>query len=417
METLKFLTRQQIDYIAKNFKLPVYVYSETKLREQAKNVLWFPNTFWLVVRYAMKANSNINILKIFNDMWLWIDASSEPEVYRALNAWIPASHIQLTSQRLPENLSELLDKWISYNATSLYQLEEYWKLKSNTNVSIRINTWIWSWFSNRTNTWWPWASFWIWYEYIPQIENLVSKYWLNVNEIHTHLWVWTDPTLWLQSLEKMFEYAEKDFPNVQIINMWWGLKLWRMSYEKSIDIQDVWNRSKILFEKFYEKTSRKLSLRMEPWTYMVANCWSLICKIQDITDTWKDWYKFLKINAWMTEVTRPAMYWSQHPIFVINDSKETDDYIVVWHCCESGDILTPESWDPEGLKKRTINKASIWDSLVIDWAWAYCSAMSTKNYNSYPTVWEIMIKENWDIVEIRKREILEEIWKDEIDVF
>lgn len=416
MEKLNFLTKDQAQFIAKNFTLPVYVYSEEKLRKQARNVFDFPSAFWLKVRYAMKANPNINILKIFNNMGIWIDASSDCEARRALNAWVLAEYIQLTSQRLPENLKDLLEKWISYNATSLYQLEEFWKISPWWSLSIRINTWIWSWFSNRTNTGGPWASFWIWHEYISQVKEISSKYSLNINELHTHLWVWTDPTLWIQSLEKMLKYIEKDFPNVQTLNMWWGLKLWRMSYEKSIDILDVWNRSKKLFEEFYLKTGRKLELKIEPWTYLVANCWSLVCLVQDISDTWKDWYKFLKINAWMTEITRPALYWSQHPIFVINDSRELDEYIVVWHCCESWDIFTPEIGDPEGLKNRSLNKANIWDILVIDWTWAYCSSMSIKNYNSYPTAWELLIKENWDIVEIKMKEKLEDIWRNEIIV-
>lgn len=417
MEILKFLKEEQINEIWQRFELPIYVYSESELKKAANNVLSFPNSFWLSVRYAMKANSNVNILKIFDKMWILIDASSEYEAIRALNAWIKAENIQLTSQRLPNNLSELLTRWINYNATSLHQLEEFGKAKLWWTLSIRINTWIGSWFSNKTNTWWSWASFGIWYEYIPEIKEIALKYKLQIQEIHTHLWVGTDPTLWLNALEKMLRFAEEDFDNVNRINMWWWLKLWRMAYEKSIDIEDVWNRAKELIESFYNKTWRKIHLVIEPWTYLVANCWSIICRIQDMCDTWKDWYRFIKLNTWMTEITRPSMYWAQHPIFVINNSKEKETYIVVGHCCESWDILTPELWDPEWLKERELNKANIWDIVVIDWTWAYCSAMCTKNYNSYPTAWEILIKENWEIVEIRKKEKVEDIWRNELVLF
>jgi hypothetical protein len=39
-----------------------------------------------------------------------------------------------------------------------------------------------------------------------------------------------------------------------------------------------------------------------------------------------------------------------------------------------------------------------------------------KNYNSFPETWEVMIMENGEIKEIRKREKLEEIWRNEISV-
>ena len=65
METLRFLTKQQVETIKNTYTLPVYVYSEAVLRQKARECLNFPNAYGLTVRYAMKANSNLNILKIF----------------------------------------------------------------------------------------------------------------------------------------------------------------------------------------------------------------------------------------------------------------------------------------------------------------------------------------------------------------
>ena len=65
MEKLQFLTREQIKRIQNEHQLPVYVYSEKILRQKARECLAFPNAFGLTVRYAMKANPNLNILKIF----------------------------------------------------------------------------------------------------------------------------------------------------------------------------------------------------------------------------------------------------------------------------------------------------------------------------------------------------------------
>ena len=127
----------------------------------------------------------------------------------------------------------------------------------------------------------------------------------------------------------------------------------------------------------------------------------------------------------MTEMPRVSMYWVQQPISVIphpnpllwdERGQELVDYVVVWHCCESWDLLTCKLYDQEVLEPIKLAKVSIWDSIVIDWTWAYNSSMSMKNYNSFPEAGEVMIMSNNEIKEIRKRQNPEDIWKNEIEV-
>jgi len=56
------------------------------------------------IKYAMKANSNKNIVKLFANKGIGIDASSRYEVYRAIDAGVKAENISISSQELPENL-------------------------------------------------------------------------------------------------------------------------------------------------------------------------------------------------------------------------------------------------------------------------------------------------------------------------
>ena len=83
------------------------------------------------------------------------------------------------------------------------------------------------------------------------------------------------------------------------------------------------------------------------------------------------------------------------------------------HCCESGDILTPAENDPEALKPRKLSKAEIGDYCVIDGSGAYCSSMSTSNYNSYPASAEVLISKNGKVSLIRKRQTIEQIVENE----
>jgi diaminopimelate decarboxylase len=200
------------------------------------------------------------------------------------------------------------------------------------------------------------------------------------------------------------------------LDLWGGFKKAIMPYEKSADLQSIWKAVSEKFEEFYKKTWRKISLEVEPWKSLVINSCSILSKIVDIVDTGKEGYEFIRINSWMTDMPRVPMYWVQEPIYIMNNSGTKNDYIMIWHCCESWDLLTCKLYEQETLENRKLNSANIWDLVVVDWVWAYNSSMSMKNYNSFPESGELMIRKNWEIVEIRKREKVEEIWRNEISV-
>ena len=128
METLRFLTPEQAGTISDQFGTPVFVYDERTLKKNAENCLRFPNAYGLTVRYAMKASSNAAILKTFEDLGLYIDASSGFEVERALRAEIAPEKISLSSQEIPRNLGALCEKGISFNASSLNQISRFGEL-------------------------------------------------------------------------------------------------------------------------------------------------------------------------------------------------------------------------------------------------------------------------------------------------
>lgn len=98
-----------------------------------------------------------------------------------------------------------------------------------------------------------------------------------------------------------------------------------------------------------------------------------------------------------TDVDKVTMYTprygAQHPIVVHNDLSDDQvaEYVVVGHCCESGDLFSCAPGDPEVLKTRLLKQASIGDIVTIEGSGAYCSGMSTKNYNSFPEAAEVII--------------------------
>jgi diaminopimelate decarboxylase len=88
------------------------------------------------------------------------------------------------------------------------------------------------------------------------------------------------------------------------------------------------------------------------------------------------------------------------------------DYVVVGHCCESGDVFTQkEGGEPESRRMR---EATIGDFIVMEGTGAYCSSMSTKNYNSFPETPELLIDNDKKIHLIRKKQTLDQILQNEI---
>ncbi len=414
-EKPRFISREQVEYIEKSFWSPCYIYSEQELEDRAEEFLKFPSAYWHEVEYAMKASSNKNLIKLFANKWIGIDASSEYEVYRAISAGVDPKKISISAQELSTDLWKLLDTGVFFTATSLHQIEEVWKLRPKSKIWIRLNPWIWSADFMQINTWGWIASFGIWHEYISEVKELIEKYELEVVSIQIHIGSENTPESWVKSANIWLDFM-RAFPSAIKMSLWGGFKMGIMPYEKTANLEEIWEAVKEKIEDFYQKTGRKIKLIVEPWKYLSINTCSFLWRVNDVVDTGEYWYQFIKTNTWMNDMPRVAMYGIQEPIYILNDEKEKEKYVVVGHCCESADILTSELYDQEKVEPRELNKANIGDLFIVDGVWAYNASMSMKHYNSFPESAELLLRKDGSIVEIRKRQKIEDIWENEIEV-
>ncbi len=423
-----FLTPEICHQIQRDFSSPTYVYSEQELSDRADEFLSFPSAYGLTVRYAMKANSNRNILKLFHDKWLYIDASSSYEAERAIAAWVAPEKIQISSQELSESFTELVKTWVFFVASSLHQLEEYWKAFPWGELWVRLNPWVGSADFKQINTWGWISSFGIWHEKIDEIKHVAEKYNLKITKIHIHIGSENTPKSWVKSANIGLDFV-RAFESVTMLNMGGWFKMAIMDYEKKADLQEIGKAVKKSFEDFYAETNRKIHLETEPGKYLVINSGSFLAEVNDVVDTGKYGYKFIKVNTGMNDMPRVPMYGIQQPIYIIPNttphpqslsSQEREawmeDYVVVGHCCESSDILTCQLHDQEMIEPKTLPKAEVWDLVVVDGVWAYNSAMAMKNYNSFPESSELLLRKDGTIVEMRKRQKLKDIWMNEVEV-
>ena len=394
---------------------PCYVYSQATLEAQGKAMLAFPNAYGLTVRFAMKACPNAAILKLFAQLGLHFDASSGFEVRRALAAGIPAARISLSAQELPADFADLLRQGVEVNACSLQQLERIGQALPGHRIGVRFNPGRGSGGTGKTNVGGPDSSFGIWHEWVDQVQALVAKYRLEVIRIHTHIGSGSDPVVW-QEVSAASLALVRLFPSVKVLNLGGGYKVARLATEKGTDPQVIGAPVKAAFEQFAQTEGRKLHLEIEPGTFLVANAGAILCRVQDVVRT--STREFLKLDSGMTELLRPSLYGAQHPVYLYPQTSFAGNrpYIIVGHCCESGDLVSCAPGAPETLAARDLPTVQTGDLCVIGGAGAYCAGMSAKNYNSFPEAPEVLLQSNGHAALIRRRQTLAQIWQNEISL-
>jgi diaminopimelate decarboxylase len=407
------LSVEQAAQVRDRFATPCYVYVRGALEAAARRALAFPAPFGLTVRYAMKANPSRGVLDLFRGLGLHVDASSDHEVERALRAGFPAGWIQLTSQMPSRRLTEHLARGVLFNACSLHQLEAFGRAAHGQSVSVRMNPGLGSGSTNRTNTGGPASSFGIWHEHLGEVKAIAERFDVKITRLHSHIGSGTDPEVYKRVTRMTLDLAAK-LPDVGVVNLGGGFKVGRMPGEPSADLADVGAHVARELTAFRDRDGRALGLEIEPGTYLVANAGLVVATCVDVVDTGHDGYLFAKLDTGMPEVTRPSLYGAQHPIHVLAQGREEADVIFVGPCCESGDILTPAPGDPEALAPRRVPRPQIGDLVIVGGAGAYCAAMSTINYNSYPQAPEVMLEPDGTLRLLRRRQDLDQVWGNEV---
>ncbi|MEZ4334595.1 MAG: diaminopimelate decarboxylase [Myxococcota bacterium] len=409
---MRFLSAPLIETIRERFGTPVYVYDRRTLEEAAERVLAFPAPCRLLGRFAMKALPTAAVLRIFDAKGLHIDASSGFEAERALAAGIAPEKIQITAQELPKDLKGLVQRGVLFNACSLHQLRRYGALFAGSEVSVRINPGLGSGHNNRTNVGGPGSSFGIWHEKLPEVEAIAREFDLRLTGLHTHIGSGGDPAVWQRCAALTLGIA-RQLPELRRLSLGGGFKVARMAGEQAADLQAIGQALSPQIAGFLAErglSGDDFQLEIEPGTFLVALAGAIVCEIIDLVDTGADGHRFIKIDSGMTELLRPSLYGAQHPIAVVPHGRSAaggeEDYLVVGHCCESGDILTPAPGDPEGLAPRRLARAEIGDSVVIEGAGAYASGMAASNYNAFPKAAEVLIERDGAVRLIRQRQTL-----------
>jgi diaminopimelate decarboxylase len=427
------VTSDIISRAVKEFGTPFYLYDERTILDKCQEVLKMPNAFGLYVGYAMKANSSRALLQLITGLGIDLDLSSLNEGIRAHIAGIPYSRMMLTTQDVPsshsrQDLEAMMLKGMKYNVCSLRQLELIadFAVANNIELSIRLHPGIGSGESVTRNTGDKYSCFGIHLSDLERATAFADEKRVVFDEVHMHIGSGGDPELWRANIDRELNCVEQHLPEVKIVNLGGGFKEARMPDEKPADIQDLGLCARRKFQEFYERTGRKLIMAIEPGSFIVANAGFLVTSVLDKKSTGEDGFHFLIADAGMEANTRPLLYGSRHPFYVVSKTgklmssefdlsdlyPETDYRVVVGRCCESGDS---QSLDSQGhIIPRLMANPDVDDILVIGGAGAYVSAMCLANYNSYVQPAEILLRTNGDLCVIRKEQMLTQIVENEL---
>jgi diaminopimelate decarboxylase len=310
-------------------------------------------------------------------------------------------------------LREHVSRGILFNACSLHQLEEFGRIAPGAEVSVRVNPGLGTGSTKRTNTGGPASSFGIWHEAMGEVAVIAKRHDLRIRRLHSHVGSGTDPEVWKRCARMTLDLVAA-LPQVGTVNLGGGFKVGRMPEEPSVDMADVGAHVRREIEAFRARDGRALHLEIEPGTFLVANAGVIVASCVDVVDTGAEGYLFAKLDAGMPEITRPSLYGAQHPIDVLARGREQAAVVFVGPCCESGDILTPAPGDPEALSPRWVPRPQIGDLVVIGGAGAYCAGMATINYNSYPQAPEVMLGLDGSLTLLRRRQVPEQVWQNEV---
>ncbi len=396
--------------IMSEYGSPLYVYEESVIRSQIRELLaGFPRE-WVQIHYSMKANSNPSLLKIIFDEGGFIDAVSEFEVRLAIESGFDPNQIIFTGNNNSlEEIELCIEKKVSVNLGSLYLFEEYGKRYPNTSVSIRINPGIGAGHHSHCITGGPDSKFGIYFDKVKNSLELARKFKLKINGIHSHIGTGIfSPEPMLEAMEMILNIA-KDFPDLEFIDFGGGFGIPYRVEQLPLNMKELAKKMTNRFKEFKLNYGRPLLMKIEPGRLIVGPSGFLLATITNITETPK--YRFVGVDTGFNHLIRPAMYGSHHEIInASNCNSEKKEVVLVGNICESGDILSRSGDKIE----RYVSSPEIGQRIAFLDAGAYGYSMSSQ-YNLRPRPAEVLVNGGQSRL-IRREESFEDITKSCLDI-
>ncbi len=394
--------------LSKKYDTPLYVYD---FDEITKNYNTLKDAFKArksMLCYAVKANSNLSVLKHLATLGSGCDCVSIGEVKRALIAGVEKYKIIFSGVGKKDiEIKEALQKNILMlnleSEEEMYRVEDIAKkLGKVARISIRVNPNI----DPQTH---PYISTGLSENKFGVDIDSAKKMYLYANKsaflspigIHFHIGsqiTQTSPfkeaSIVISSLLKSLKAANID---IKFFDVGGGVGI-KYKNEKTISLYEY---AQNIFESL---ENQDVTILCEPGRFLVGNSGYLVTKV--LYEKKNDKKRFVIVDAAMNDLLRPSLYKAYHDFELIDakDDEEKSLADIVGPICESGDFLAKDIYIPQTKHD---------DIIVIKSAGAYGFTMSS-NYNTRPRAAEVALSGGEDRL-IRKRETIEDLVEQEIE--
>lgn len=402
----KFLKMTQKDLlsITKEFGSPVYVYDAEKIISQYKRLTNAFKVDNLRIHYAVKALSNISILKLLNSLGCGLDTVSVQEVKLGIKAGVDPSKIIYTPNGVSlEEIEEVVKLGAQINIDNLSILEQFGSRHPEIPVCIRINPHVMAGGNSKISVGHIDSKFGISIHQMPHLLRIVENTGMHINGIHMHTGSdILDIGVFLYASEILFE-AAKNFKELEFIDFGSGFKVPYREGDIETDIEDLGTQLTERFNNFCKEYGRELTLAFEPGKYLVSESGKFLAKVNVIKQTTST--VFAGIDTGFNHLIRPMFYGSHHEITNIsNPDGKARFYSVVGYICET---------DTFGSNRR-IAEIREGDILSFSNAGAYCFSMAS-NFNSRYRPPEVLWYEGKAHL-IRERETFDDLTRHQVEM-
>ena len=390
---------------ADKFGTPCYVYDTSKIKKQYDRLInSFKTVKNLKINYAVKALSNLSILKYINYLGAGIDTVSIQEVLLGIKAGFSPEKIIYTPNGVSiKEIIKVSKMGVNINIDNLNMLEQFGSTHSEIPVCIRINPHVMAGGNNKISVGHIDSKFGISIHQIPLLLRIVENTNIKVNGIHMHTGSdILDIEVFIHAAEILFETASK-FENLEFIDFGSGFKVPYSPGDNETNIEELGFKLSKRFNEFCDDYGKELTLTFEPGKFLVSEAGNFLCSVNSIKQTTST--VFAQIDSGFNHFVRPMMYGSNHYIENISNPDDSERfYSIVGYICETDTFAT----------NRRISMISEGDILCFKNAGAYCFSMAS-NYNSRYKPSEILFYKN-EFTEIRKRESFEDLIKNQIEI-
>ena len=394
------IEKVKVQDVVKKFGTPTYCYSYEQLKRNISNFKKSFSSFTPLVCFAIKSNTNVNLIREIRKFGLGADVVSMGELMMALKAGIDPKKIVFSGVgKTSDEISYAIKKSILLiNAESKSEINEIERIAKSkgkiVNIGIRLNP------NTDAKT-------------LKQIStgkkenkfgvdektffNLVdySRLSKNINlkclSVHIGSQI-LDHRPYEEMLMVVDKIIKKSNYKFEFIDLGGGMGI---SYEKN-NKKLNYQKYNVAIKKFLK--NHKSKIIFEPGRSIVGNIGSLISKVIYIKENNKK--DFIILDAAMNDLMRPALYGAKHRTLPVIKTNQTSKkiYEFVGPICESTDkFITLNKF--QKLKEK--------DLVVMCDVGAYGMSLSS-NYNLRPKPPEILIKGS-KINVIKKRQKLEDL--------